>query len=131
MVIDHVDSIQVIIMNTTEKLLAATRQCCLSLPETSETDAWGHPNFKAGKCTFVVWEWIRDRPSIAFRLDPADQEACRLMADFFDTPYGKGQWISLWADDEPDWFFVEDLILKSYRTVALKRMLKALPGEAS
>jgi len=36
-----------------EATLARLRSLCLSLPETSETASWGHPNFKAGKKTFV------------------------------------------------------------------------------
>ena len=32
------------------------RGLCLSLPETSEVGSWGHPNFRAGKKTFAVFE---------------------------------------------------------------------------
>jgi hypothetical protein len=46
--------------------------------------------------------------------------------EFFVTPYGRGQWVSLWADGRIDWRAVNDLVPRSYRVVALKRMLKAL-----
>ena len=44
----------------------------------------------------------------------------------FVTPYGRGQWVSLWADDALDWKAVADLVDCSYRVVALKRMVLAL-----
>ena len=113
-------------MPDADRLLVDLRALCLSLPETSEVDAWGHPNFRAGKKTFVVYEWVRQRPSIAFRLDPPDQEAFSHLAEFFETPYGKGKWLSLWGDTDLDWSLVKSLVLCSYRTVALKRMLAAL-----
>ena len=46
--------------------------------------------------------------------------------NFFTTPFGRGQWVSLWADQPPDWDLVGDLLRRSYRLVALKRMLRAL-----
>jgi hypothetical protein len=35
-------------------------------------------------------------------------------------------WASLWADGRIDWKAVEELVERSYRVVALKRMLTAL-----
>ena len=103
------------------------RKLCLSLPETSEADSWGHPNFRAGKRTFASFEWIKERPSVAFRLGAADVDILLLQdARFFATPYGRGHWISLWADGPLDWPLVEELVERSYRLVALKRMLALL-----
>jgi predicted DNA-binding protein (MmcQ/YjbR family) len=50
--------------------------------------------------------------------------------EFFATPYGRGQWVSLWADGRIVWRTVEDLVERSYRVVALKRMLIALEARA-
>ncbi len=96
------------------------------MPETTEKSSWGHPNFVAGKKTFVTFEMIGGRPSIAFRL--SRDEIARLLSrhQFFETPYGRGQWVSVWADGRLDWTLVDDLLRRSYRTVALKRMLAAL-----
>ena len=47
---------------------------------------------------------------------------------FFVTPYGKGQWISVWADGPMNWQLVEELVERSYRLVALKRMIVARDG---
>ena len=102
------------------------RQLCLAYPETSETASWGHPNFKAGKKTFVAFEQVKGRPSIAFRLEPQDVERLLTRRQFFVTPYGRGQWVSLWAEGALDWRAVADLVDRSYRLVAQKRMIAAL-----
>lgn len=119
--------------NRNEHTLHRLRTLCLALPETTEVQSWGHPNFKAGKKVFVAFERVRERPSIAFRLDPEDVERLLQRKHFFTTPYGRGQWVSLWADESLDWKAVKDLVARSYRVVALKRMLLAAtaPGGGS
>jgi predicted DNA-binding protein (MmcQ/YjbR family) len=109
-------------VSTIERL----RTLCLSYPSASEAASWGHPNFKAGKKVFVAFEQIKGRPSIAFRLAPSDVERLLMRRQFFVTPYGRGQWVSLWADDALDWKAVTDLVDRSYRVVAQKRMIAAL-----
>jgi predicted DNA-binding protein (MmcQ/YjbR family) len=105
------------------------RKLCLGYPETSEAASWGHPNFKAGKKVFVAFEHIKGRPSIAFRLEPTDVERLLMRRQFFETPYGRGQWASVWADGELDWKAVTDLVDRSYRVVAIKRMITALESK--
>jgi predicted DNA-binding protein (MmcQ/YjbR family) len=102
------------------------RSICLALPEATEKSSWGHPNFRAGKRTFAAFEIIGGRPSIAFRLPPADVERLVRRKQFFATPYGRDLWVSLWADGPIDWRTVTSLLRSSYRTVAVKRMLDAL-----
>jgi predicted DNA-binding protein (MmcQ/YjbR family) len=102
------------------------RALCLSYPETTETASWGHPNFRAGKKVFVAFENVKGRPSIAFRLLASDVERYLTRRQFFVTPYGRGQWVSLWADGAIDWKAVTDLVDRSYRVVAQKRMIAAL-----
>jgi predicted DNA-binding protein (MmcQ/YjbR family) len=99
---------------------------CLALPETTERSSWGHPNFRAGKKTFVTFERVQGRPSIAFRLDLVDVARLRRRKQFFVTPYGRGLWVSVWADTPLDWRVVSRLVRSSYRVVALKRMVAAL-----
>ena len=123
-------------MVDTEKLQQKMRDLCLSLPETTETDSFGHPNFKAGNKTFAVYEWYKGRPLIAFRLDAPDRDALLMDTAFFDPPYSQGKWVALWADKKEDdakgvdeiidEALLVDLVMRSYRTVALKRMLKVL-----
>jgi len=114
------------ITTAAERTLHKLRAICLALPETRETSSWGHPNFKAGSRTFVAFERVKGRASIAFRLDPADVERLLKRKSFFTTPYGRGMWVSLWADAAIDWKAVAELVERSYRIVALKRMLKEM-----
>ena len=113
-------------MTANEQTLKKLRSLCLSFPEASEAASWGHPNFKAGKKTFAAFERVHGRPSIAFRLDRNDVDRLLGRRQFFVTPYGRGQWVSLWADAALDWRAIEALLERSYRVVALKRMLTAL-----
>lgn len=108
--------------------LDRVRRLCLALPETREELAWGHPVFKAGAKTFAAIEQVDGRPSVAFRLPPEEVTFLLSAKPFFSTPYGRGLWASAWADGRLDWPLVETLVQRSYRVVALKRMLKALDG---
>jgi predicted DNA-binding protein (MmcQ/YjbR family) len=114
-----------------KRTLERVRRLCLALPETREERAWGHPVFKAGTRTFAAIEPIEGRPSVAFRLDPVDVDLLLTRKPFFTTPYGRGLWVSAWADAPLDWQLVGSLIERSYRTVALRRMLKALDDKSS
>jgi predicted DNA-binding protein (MmcQ/YjbR family) len=99
---------------------------CLAYPEASESPSWGHPNFKAGRKVFAAFERFGGQPSIAFRLDPVDVDLLLARPGFFATPYGRGQWASLRANGRIDWRLVARLLDRSYRLVALKRMIEAL-----
>lgn len=109
-----------------DPLLSRVRRLCLSLPETSEAASWGHPNFRAGKRTFVTFEHVDGVDTIAFRLPSFDVEDLKGQPGFTRTPYGQGRWVSLRIRPRPKWPDVEGLVLKSYRLVALKRMLQKL-----
>src|SRR5437763_4463534 len=98
--------------------LRRVRKLCLAFPGTRERDSWGHPNFRAGKRTFAAFEWIRGRPSIAFRLHSTDIDLLLIRSRFFRTPYGQGVWVSVWADRRLDWGLVSRLLERSYRIVA-------------
>ena len=74
----------------------------------------------------MTFEWIKGRPSIAFRVNPTDVDLLLRRKGFFVTPYGQGRWVSLWADESLNWRMVERLLEQSYRVVALKRMIAAL-----
>jgi predicted DNA-binding protein (MmcQ/YjbR family) len=110
-------------MKKEDRVLQQVRKRCLSLPETSEVGSWGHPNFRAGKRTFLTFEWIKGRPSIAFRLSPREVDVLLGRRGFFATPYGQGKWVSVWADCSLPRGLVERLLERSYKTVAIKRMI--------
>src|ERR1051325_10967062 len=105
------------IATSAERTLHKLRSLCLALPETSEAASWGHPNFKAGTRTFVAFERVKGRASIAFRLEPSDVERLLRRKGFFITPYGRDRWVSLWADAAIDWKAVTELVVRSYRVV--------------
>ena len=107
-------------------LIERVRRLCLAFPETHEAMSWGHPNFLAGKKTFCAFEIVTGRPSIAFRLSPADVDAFLRRPNFFATPYGRGLWVSAWADTRLSWTLMKKLLDCSYRLVANKRMVRAL-----
>ena len=107
-------------------VFARARRLCLSLPESGEKIAWGHPTFKAGQKMFCAFEIIKGRPSIAFRL-PAKEAAVALKdVRCFASPYGRGLWVSVWVDGKVDQAQIGEFIERSYRTVATKRQIAAL-----
>ncbi|HZT78123.1 MAG TPA: MmcQ/YjbR family DNA-binding protein [Vicinamibacterales bacterium] len=112
-------------MTANDRTLARVRTLCLSLPETTETLAWGHPNFRAGhgrrSRVFVAFEQVKGRPSIAFRLSPTDVDLLLRRPSFFATPYGRGQWASVWADARVNWRLVGRLVRTAHRVVTSKR----------
>ncbi len=110
-------------------LLSVLRQECLNLPEVRETVKWGHPTFEAGKKMFAVLDHYEGESCVAFRAMPAEREALLADARFFEAPYaGRHGWICLRADSQIDRSEFVNLLRKSYRLVALKRMLSALDG---
>jgi predicted DNA-binding protein (MmcQ/YjbR family) len=118
-------------MKSTDKLLESLRALCLQFPDTSESASWGHPNFRAGKRTFATFEIVSGRPSIAFRMDHTDVDRLLRRKQFFITPYGRGQWVSMWADTALDWDFITDLLRRSYRVVMRKPMRSTLKKSPS
>ena len=115
-------------ISSADEILEELRALCLSLPETTERNSWGHPNFVAGRKTFVTFEQFEGRPSIAFRFGRIDIARFSKDNRFFATPYGRGQWFSLWLDTSFDRVLGQELVITSYRSVALKRMLAELEG---
>jgi len=102
-----------------DKTFEKVRKLCLSYPDASEKKSWGHPNFLAGKKTFVTFERWKGRPSIAFLVENAESAKIRPGGEFFLTPYGRGKWISLWIDKPvPQWRVIKELVEASYRLVS-------------
>jgi predicted DNA-binding protein (MmcQ/YjbR family) len=111
------------------KVLEKMRLVCLDLPETNETKAWGHPNFRAGKKTFAVLETYKGILSIAMKVGQAKQRQLLKDERFYETPYvGKQGWVSLMVGKETlkHWNQTQDLLIDSYKNVALKRMIQEL-----
>jgi predicted DNA-binding protein (MmcQ/YjbR family) len=112
-------------MASQRAILARFRRLCLALPDTHEKSSWGHPNFRAGKRIFAVYEVYKGRPAFAFQLSHPDQQALLGDPRFYRTPYtGHRGWISLWVDVTVDWALVSGLVERSYQAS------RALDGRA-
>jgi predicted DNA-binding protein (MmcQ/YjbR family) len=109
-------------MPSPKGLFGRVRELCLSFPEASEVSAWGHPVFRVRRKAFVAFEQVRERPSIAFRLDPLEVERLLESKAFFATPYGRGLWVSVWVDRAVNEKRLEKLARQSYRLMAGKRL---------
>jgi predicted DNA-binding protein (MmcQ/YjbR family) len=115
-----------------DPVLKRLRAICLALPEANECVTWGHPTFRAGKKTFAVLEEYKGHLCICFKATLADQDLLSKDKRFFITPYvGQHGWLSYIADGRIDWRMVEDLVVKSYRLVALKRMIATLTSTSA
>ena len=101
-----------------DERLQRLRAICESLPGTSEAEAWHHPVFKTGGKTFLAYEPIADRPSVAFRLERDAVEILSADRRFFPTPYGRGLWISMWLDGRTPWKLVKEMARRSHAVVA-------------
>jgi predicted DNA-binding protein (MmcQ/YjbR family) len=117
-------------MASPQAAFARVRTLCLDLPETSEVSSWGHPNFKVRRKAFVAFETVKERPSIAFRAAPADVARLLERPQFFETPYGRGLWASVWVDRPVAARLLQELTLESYRLVAGKRLSALLDSTA-
>jgi hypothetical protein len=112
------------------------REFCLSLPQSTEVEAWGAPTFRVGKLFAMyasptshhsggrpaVWIYsigveqdlvIRSRPDKYFK--PA-----------YVGPYG---WIGAWLDQSPPWAEIEELLRDAWRRRAPKKVIALLDGD--
>jgi predicted DNA-binding protein (MmcQ/YjbR family) len=96
-------------------IFAWVRRFCLALSEAIEKLACRHPTFRASKKMFCAFEMFGGRPSVAFRLTPAEAARFSLKRHFFATPYGRSVWVSRWVDVSVDPKVMATLIDRSYR----------------
>lgn len=108
-------------------VLARIRGLCLALPGAVEEIKWGHPNWTVGKKIFAAYGFYAERPSLGTKQTLPDQALLCEHAPFFRSPYvGKHGWVSMWTDGKVDWGMAEELIRRSYRLVAPKKLAEAL-----
>ncbi|MBL8645227.1 MAG: MmcQ/YjbR family DNA-binding protein [Rhodospirillaceae bacterium] len=112
-----------------DKVAAKLRAICLKLPEVTEGVSFGNIAFKAGKRPFVVLDRYKGVDCIFLYVDPGLRGELLRDKRFFAAPYDpreKGLCRTLSA---LDWKQMMGLILFSYRSVALARMLAALDAK--
>jgi predicted DNA-binding protein (MmcQ/YjbR family) len=97
------------------------RKICLAFPDATEQVGYGHPVFYVRKKCFAAFEPKEGRMAIAVRIEPLDAGVFAGDPRFFATPYGRGAWISIWADGKVDWKLVAQLVEQSYHIAVAPR----------
>ena len=109
--------------------LAKLRALCKKLPETGETQSWGHPNFTSGGRIFAAVEVYKGRPCMAIATSLEEQAFLVESPHFMVAPYtGKYGWVSALLDTEPAWSMLEPLLRSAHaRKLALPKRKPAKP----
>ena len=87
---------------------------CLSFPRHRRCRRGAILVFRVRRKGFVAFEQLRERPSIAFRLEPLEVERLLERKTFFATPYGRGLWVSVWVDRPVNEKLIEKLASQAY-----------------
>lgn len=107
-------------------MAARLRTLCLKLPETSEGLSFGNISFRAGKRPFVVIDRYKGVDCIFIYVDPARRAELLKDKRFFKAPYDPHEKGLCRTFERIDWRQMKGLILYSYRSVALARMIAEL-----
>jgi len=106
--------------------LTRLRKICLALPEAEEKLTWDHPTFRVRDKIFAMFAVAEVRPSVTCKA-PEGSQAILVGADparFYVPPYvGPRGWVGMRLDDGVDWKEVAQLVERSYRMTAPKRLL--------
>jgi hypothetical protein len=109
-------------------LLTRLRRICLALPEASEQRTWDLPTFRVRRKIFAMYVFQDDTPAFWCKAPPGVQ-AILVNADagrFFVPPYvGPKGWIGVRLDAATDWTEVTDLVGRSWRMTAPKKLVAA------
>jgi predicted DNA-binding protein (MmcQ/YjbR family) len=112
-----------------EQPVARLRAICLALPEAIEQAAWGDPTFRVRNKIFAMEKRGDGRISVWCKAPPGSQIVLvgAEPARFFVPPYvGHKGWIGMRLDDGPDWSEVAEVVRRSYRLIAPKRLAALL-----
>lgn len=110
------------------------RKICLSLPETTEVEAWGAPTFRVKDKIFVMFAAEGNhhgsgRPAAWILSVNIEQDmVLRARPDrYFKPPYvGPSGWIGAWLDRNPPWAEIEELVRDGWRRRAPKKIAALL-----
>ena len=95
------------------------RKICMALPDTNETETFGHPTFRVEGKTYCVIEMYKGEEAVAVKVGLPVQGVFLKDERFYKTPYvGQHGWVSLRTATKLDWREIEDLIKGSYRLMA-------------
>jgi len=107
-------------MPRTDRGLAKLRAICLSLPNTTEKLAWGHPTFRVGGGRwFASYGDLQGRRTVSFKLEPPRAERMQHDPRFVKASrLGRHPVVSIDVALIDNWDDVEDMIRESYRLAA-------------
>jgi hypothetical protein len=113
-----------------EEVLNRLREICLALPEASEQGGVGDPTFKVRDKIFAMRHRMEGRMSMWCKA-PFGVQGILVGSNperFFVPPYvGHHGWVGVWLDVDLDWEEIADLVRKSYRMTAPKRLSARIP----
>jgi predicted DNA-binding protein (MmcQ/YjbR family) len=108
------------------------RDICLALPEAEERETWEIPTYRIRGRIFALQSAIDDRDAVWCKAQEGSQELL-VQADsdrFFKPPYlGHKGWVGMWLDRKADWKEVAELVTRSYRLIAPKKLVARLEAE--
>jgi predicted DNA-binding protein (MmcQ/YjbR family) len=111
---------------TVASAIVRLRAICLALPEAVEKETWEMPTFRIRDKIFAMVHAVDGRLSVWCKAPPGAQAILVTAAPerFFRPPYvGPKGWIGFWLEEVADWDEVADLVGRSYRMTAPKRLL--------
>lgn len=115
----------------TDHILPRLRKLALSLPGTSETLTWGHPNFRVDGKIFIGYGEQGGHRVAGFKVGKERQRILLRDSRYRYPSYvGRFGWVSLIMEGRIDWNEVAGLLLTSYRLIAPRRLLNRLDEDA-
>jgi predicted DNA-binding protein (MmcQ/YjbR family) len=105
------------------------RALCMALPEAEERETWEIPTWRIRGKIFALQSAIGERDAVWCKAQEGSQELL-VQADpdrFFVPPYlGHKGWVGMWLDRRVDWTEVAELVRRSYRLIAPKKLAATL-----
>lgn len=126
-VAEKTDAQKTVPRRRTDKL----QHICLALPDAEERETWEVPTYRIRGRIFAMESAVDDRRAVWCKAQEGSQELL-VQADpdrFFVPPYlGHKGWVGMWLDRRVDWKEVAELVRRSYRLIAPRKLVKLLDG---
>jgi predicted DNA-binding protein (MmcQ/YjbR family) len=110
--------------------LEKLRAICLAFPEAEERVTWGdHPTFRVRGKIFAIAGTTEGRPRFTCKA-PEGSQMVLVGADperFYVPAYvGSKGWVGMWLDRKPDWDEVANIVRRSYKLIAPKKLAASI-----
>ena len=108
-----------------DNVYARFRALCLSMPASTEVEAWGHPTFRVNNKVFATIGGDANGISISAKATLDEQAAIIQKPGWRKAHYvGKHGWVSYDFGHGDDWELIESLVQRSWAYVAPKRLTR-------